>query len=105
MATSSVAKADFATLNYYDVWLPTLAPSEPLMKAGRAASSDAAWRKFERAFTAEMKKPGASRPLDALAALSHGASFSVGCYCEDESRCHRSILRRELLARGASIRG
>jgi uncharacterized protein YeaO (DUF488 family) len=99
-----VPKSEFAKRNYYDVWLPNLAPSEKLMQAGRAADTDAAWRTFDRAFTAEMKKPDASRLLDTLAALSHTADFAVGCYCEDESRCHRSILRRELKARGAAVR-
>jgi uncharacterized protein YeaO (DUF488 family) len=74
------------------------------MQMGRSAASDAAWRAFDRAFTAEMKKPDAARLLDALAALSHTANFAVGCYCEAESRCHRSILRRELQRRGAAIR-
>jgi uncharacterized protein YeaO (DUF488 family) len=99
-----VPKSEFANRDYYDVWLPNLAPSETVMQMGRAADSDAAWRRFARAFTAEIKKPDASRLLDALAALSHGADFAVGCYCEDESRCHRSILRRELQRRGAAIR-
>lgn len=98
-----VPKAEFATRDYYDVWLPNLAPSEKVMQMGRAAESDAGWRKFDRAFSAEMKKPDASRLLDALAALSHTSDFSVGCYCEDESRCHRSVLRRELQRRGASL--
>jgi len=105
-----VPKTEFATRDYYDVWLPNLAPSEPLMQAGRAAfareaaAGAAAWRRFDRAFTAEMRRPDASRLLDVLAALSHTANFSLGCYCEDESRCHRSILRRELQRRGAAIR-
>jgi uncharacterized protein YeaO (DUF488 family) len=99
-----VPKSAFAKQDWYDVWLPTLAPSEKVMKAGRAAEDATAWRGFDRAFTAEMKKPDAGRLLDTLAALSHTANFSVGCYCEDESRCHRSILRRELLRRGAAIR-
>jgi len=110
-----VPKTEFASRDYYDVWLPNLAPSERLMQAGRAASAlgasaskaaaaDADWRRFDRAFTAEIRKPDAARLLDALAALSHAADFAVGCYCEDESRCHRSILRRELERRGAAIR-
>lgn len=108
-----VPKAEFAKRDYYDVWLPNLAPSEKVMQAGRGASARRAsspkaaasdWRKFERAFRTEMKQPSAARLLDALAALSHTANFSVGCYCEDESRCHRSILRRELARRGAAIR-
>jgi uncharacterized protein YeaO (DUF488 family) len=99
-----VPKTEFASQNYYDVWLPNLAPSETVMKMGQAAANDAAWKKFDRAFSAELKKPDARRLLDALAALSHTANFSVGCYCEEESRCHRSILRRELKGRGAAIR-
>ena len=99
-----VPKTEFATRDYYDVWLPNLAPSEKVMQAGRTAATDAGWRRFDRAFTAEMKQPDAARLLDALAALSHTANFAVGCYCEDESRCHRSILRRELQRRGAAIR-
>jgi uncharacterized protein YeaO (DUF488 family) len=99
-----VAKAQFAKQDFYDVWLPNLAPSAALLKAGRGADSEAAWRRFDRAFTAELKQPGAARLLDALAALSHSSSFSLGCYCEDESRCHRSILRRELQRRGAALR-
>jgi len=99
-----VPKSEFARQNYYDVWLPNLAPSETVMQMGRAADSDAAWRRFDRAFSAEMRRPEASRLLDALAALSRSADFAVGCYCEDESRCHRSILRRELQRRGALLR-
>src|SRR5438270_11216554 len=72
-----VPKAEFATRDYYDVWLPNLAPSEQVVRLGLAARTDAEWRRFERAFTAEMKKPDASRLLDALAALSHGANFAV----------------------------
>jgi len=109
-----VPKSEFASRDYYDVWLPNLAPSESVLRAGRAAfarraaapraaESDAAWRRFDRAFTAEMKQRDAARLLDALAALSHSADFAIGCYCEDESRCHRSILRRELQRRGAAL--
>jgi uncharacterized protein YeaO (DUF488 family) len=99
-----VPRTQFASRDYYDVWLPNLAPSEPVMRMGLGATTDAEWRRFDRAFTAEMKKPDASRLLDTLAALSHGANFAVGCYCQNESRCHRSILRRELQRRGAAIR-
>lgn len=97
-----VPKADFAKRDVYDVWLPNLAPSEDLLKAGRAAQDDAArWRTFTRRYRAEMKRPDASRILDLLAALSKQTSFSVGCYCAEERRCHRSILRELLAARGA----
>jgi uncharacterized protein YeaO (DUF488 family) len=99
-----VPKAEFASRDYYDAWLPNLAPSETLMQAGRAAASEAEWRRFVRGYAAEMKKPDAAHLLDALAALSHTADFAVGCYCEDESRCHRSLLREELRRRGASLR-
>jgi uncharacterized protein YeaO (DUF488 family) len=99
-----VPKSAFATRDFYDVWLPNLAPSEPLVKMALKAGSDAEWRRFDRAFTAELKRPDASHLLDTLAALSHGANFAMGCYCEDEARCHRSILRRELQRRGAAIR-
>jgi uncharacterized protein YeaO (DUF488 family) len=99
-----VPKADFARRDFYDVWLPNLAPSEELLKAGQAAQDDAArWKAFARRYRAEMKQPDVSRVLDLLAALSHGTSLSVGCYCADESRCHRSILRELLAARGADV--
>jgi uncharacterized protein YeaO (DUF488 family) len=98
-----VAKADFARLNYYDVWLPNLAPSEELLKLALAARTDAQWKTFKRRYISEMKAPEKSRVLDTLAALSHGASFSVGCYCDDEARCHRSVLRQLLAERGADI--
>ncbi len=99
-----VRKADYAKLNYYDVWLPTLSPSAGLVREGLAAEDAAGWRRFDRRFTAELKHPDASHLLDALAALSHVGNFAMGCYCADEQRCHRSILRRELKRRGADIR-
>ena len=98
-----VAKADFATGNWYDVWLPNLAPSADLVKAALAAESEADWRLFVRRYRAEMAEPDNARVLDLLAALSHQANFSVGCYCADESRCHRSVLRALLAERGAAI--
>jgi uncharacterized protein YeaO (DUF488 family) len=98
-----VPKADFARLDYYDTWLPNLAPSAPLMAEGQAAQDDKAWAAFKRKFNAEMKQPEASHVLDLLAALSHQASFSLGCYCEDENHCHRSVLRQLLQERGADI--
>ena len=98
-----VPKHRIATLDYYDVWLPALAPSEALVKAARRADTAAAWRSFVRRYRAEMAGKDAGRLLDLLAALSHSASFSVGCYCEDESRCHRSVLRQLLEARGARL--
>lgn len=101
-----VPKAEFATRDYYDVWLPNLAPSEALMKEGLAAQasgSEAQWKAFARRYTAEMKAPERAHLLDALAALSHQTAFAVGCYCEDENRCHRSLLRGLLAERGAAI--
>ncbi len=101
-----VPKKDFARRDFYDVWLPDLAPSEALRKLGVAARDDAArWRSFARRYRAEMSRPEARRLLDLLAALSRTASFSVGGYCEDESRCHRSVLRELLGERGAAVAG
>ena len=98
-----VAKADFATLDYYDVWLPALAPSQPLVTLALRSTDEKSWKSFERKYRAEMKKPQPSHLLDLLAALSHQTNFSVGCYCEDESHCHRSILRELLAEHGASM--
>jgi uncharacterized protein YeaO (DUF488 family) len=99
-----VPKAEFGARDFYDVWLPELSPSEELRKAGQAAESDAEWGRFARRFRAEMAAPERARLLDLFAALSRSADFSVGCYCEDEARCHRSVLRELLLERGARIR-
>ncbi len=98
-----VPKSQYASGNFYDVWLPNLAPSEALLKAGRAADDERAWKTFMRRYRAEMDRTEASRVLDVLAALSHSADFSVGCYCADEARCHRSVLRALLAGRGAKI--
>jgi len=98
-----VPKTEYAARDLYDLWFPNLAPSEALLKEAAPAADERAWRSFERRFLAEMKTPGASRDLDLLAALSHQTNFAIGCYCEDESRCHRSILRALLQARGAEI--
>ncbi len=98
-----VPKTKFASQNWYDVWFPTLAPSVPTMRAAQKAQTEQEWRAFERKYRAEMAKAEASRALDVLAALSRHADFSVGCYCEDESRCHRSVLRELLAERGASL--
>jgi len=98
-----VPKAEFAKRDFYDTWLPNLAPSAELMAQGQAAQDDKDWAAFKRKFHAEMKLPDASHVLDLLATLSHHTSFSVGCYCEDENRCHRSVLRELLTARGAVI--
>jgi len=99
-----VPKDKFASGNWYDVWLPELSPSEATVKLGQKAESDSEWKAFARRYAKEMAAPTASRVLDLLAALSREADFSVGCYCEDEERCHRSILRRLLAERGATIR-
>jgi uncharacterized protein YeaO (DUF488 family) len=100
-----VAKRDYASRNFYDVWLPTLAPSEALVKQalGIAASDERSWKHFARKYRAEMKAPEARHLLDTLAALSHQTNFSVGCYCADEGRCHRSILRELLREYGADV--
>ena len=100
-----VPKAEFAKRDFYDVWLPTLAPSEALLKLGQSAESDAQWKTFKRRYLAEMKDSDKSRLLDTLAALSHHGSFAVGCYCENEARCHRSVLRELFAQRGAKITG
>lgn len=97
-----VPKAKYAELDYYDVWLPTLAPSPPLVRAAMQ-KTDGWWPAFARRFRAEMKRPEASHLLDTLAALSHQSNFSIGCYCEEESRCHRSLLRELLEQRHARI--
>lgn len=98
-----VAKDDFARLDYYDVWFPNLAPSADLVKEAMAAQDARGWKEFERKYRKEMAAPDRSRELDLLAALSHSAYLAVGCYCEDESRCHRSILRELLRERGAIL--
>jgi uncharacterized protein YeaO (DUF488 family) len=99
-----VPKDEFASRDFYDVWLPALAPSEPLVKAALQATTAAQWKSFTRHYLAEMKRPECARLLDLLEAMSHQSSFSVGCYCADEARCHRSLLRRLLVERGAEIR-
>ena len=98
-----VPKNQFASGNWYDVWYPDLAPTVETMKLGQAANSDAQWKAFEKAFRREMKEPEPSRTLELLAALSRHANFSLGCYCENETRCHRSILRHLLQEAGAHI--
>jgi uncharacterized protein YeaO (DUF488 family) len=98
-----VPKARFSEDDWYDVWFPNLAPSVATMKLGRSASSPTEWSSFVKKYKAEMAAPCARHDLELLAALSHTANFSVGCYCESENRCHRSILRRLLLERGAEV--
>lgn len=98
-----VPKARFARDDWYDLWLPDLAPSEALVKQAQRASSEADWKAFARKYRKEMASPAASRLLDLLALLSLSANFAVGCYCEDEARCHRSVLRALLAERGALL--
>jgi uncharacterized protein YeaO (DUF488 family) len=98
-----VPKAEWASRDLYDVWLPNVAPSEALLKLGHAATDERSWRRFAARYRSEMKRPDPSRVLDLLAALSHQTNFSIGCYCPDEARCHRSLLRQLLLERGAAV--
>jgi len=100
-----VPKSRFAKLDYYDVWLPNLSPSQKLVTFALRSRDDKSWKTFERKFRGEMNQPDASRVLDLLAALSHQTNFSLGCYCENENRCHRSILRKLLAERGAKFDG
>jgi uncharacterized protein YeaO (DUF488 family) len=99
-----VPKSEYASQNWYDVWFPNLAPSAETVKLAQEAKTDRDWAAFVKRYRAEMAEPDASRTLDLLAALSHQTGFSVGCYCADESRCHRSVLRALLAERGADVR-
>lgn len=100
-----VRKEDYGSKDIYDVWFPNLSPSEALLREAFPVTDEKTWRTFKRRFLSEMKKsPEATRDLDLLAALSHHADFSIGCYCEDETRCHRSILKELLDMRGAEIK-
>ena len=98
-----VPKAQFSTQNWYDVWFPNLAPSVDTMKLGQAAASPAHWSAFTRKYKAEMAAPEARHDLELLAVLSQATNFSVGCYCEDEGHCHRSILKQLLVGSGAKV--
>ncbi len=98
-----VRKERYARDDWFDVWLPNLAPSAPIVAAARKADTEAGWRRFMKRYEAEMKRPEVVHLLDALAALSHHADFSVGCYCEDESHCHRGVLGRILERHGAKV--
>ncbi len=98
-----VPRSRFAADDWYDVWYPDLAPSQETIARLKASPGAAGWKRFEREYRAEMKAPHASRSLDLLATLSQHADFAVGCYCEDEARCHRSILRELLAGKGARI--
>jgi uncharacterized protein YeaO (DUF488 family) len=98
-----VPKSDFARLDYYDVWFPNLSPSAELVQEAQGAADDRAWAVFRRKFRREMSEPERSRELDVLAALSHQTNLAIGCYCVEESRCHRSVLRELLAERGADL--
>lgn len=98
-----VPKAEFSTQNWYDVWFPNLAPSVETMQLGQAATSPPQWAAFVRKYRAEMAAPHATHDMELLAALSQTADFSVGCYCEREDRCHRSILKQLLIEHGAKV--
>lgn len=98
-----VKKERYAADNWFDVWFPVLAPSAELVGKGQSATSERDWAAFVRVYLKEMNAAAPSRTLDLLAALSHDASFSVGCYCENEARCHRSVMRTLLVGRGAQV--
>ena len=98
-----VPKSEFASRDFYDAWLPELAPSDTLVKAGQSAATDRDWRAFARRYRSEMAQPAAARLIELLSALSGTTSLSIGCYCADEARCHRSILKELLEAHGAVI--
>jgi uncharacterized protein YeaO (DUF488 family) len=98
-----VPKDEFARRDFYDVWFPELSPSQPLVTQAMAAEGEREWAAFVRAFRKEMARPEARHALDLVAALSHGTDLSIGCYCEDESRCHRSVLRELLADAGATF--
>ncbi len=98
-----VPKSQHAAQDWYDVWFPELAPSAEAVKLARAAGTDRQWAGFVKRYRAEMAAPARTRILDLLAALSHQSNFSVGCYCADELRCHRSVLRELLKERGARV--
>lgn len=99
-----VPKSEFSARNFYDVWFPLLSPSPETLKRGQEATTEKEWNAFIRRYRAEMAKPEATAALNLLAALSRSADFSVGCYCEDESHCHRSVLRELLRERGATVK-
>jgi len=98
-----VPKAEFAARDFYDVWLPTVAPSQEAMDIAHAATTPAQWQAFLRRYRSEMKRPDAAHAIALLAALSHASNVSVGCYCEDETHCHRHMLRQLLRDAGAAI--
>ncbi len=98
-----VRKEDFAAKDFFDVWFPNLSPGAELVKEAQSAADQHSWSIFKKRFRAEMSRPDASRELDLLAALSHQTNMSLGCYCEKEEKCHRSVLRELLAERGADL--
>lgn len=98
-----IPKSEYAQRNFYDVWLPIISPSENLLKEAKTIKTDKEWLAFKRKFRAELNSSGGSKVLDLLAALSHQTNISLGCYCENEARCHRSVLKELLIERGAKI--
>lgn len=98
-----IPKSEFSTQNWYDVWYPNLAPSVETMKLGQQATTPAQWTAFAKKYRSEMSTPEASHTLELLAALSQQSNFSVGCYCENEAHCHRSVLRALLVEKGAKV--
>ena len=98
-----VPKSEFASQNWYDVWFPNLAPSVETMKRGQEAQTPAQWAAFTKKYRNEMATPETARTIELLAALSRQTNFSVGCYCENEAHCHRSVLRELLVEKGATV--
>ena len=98
-----VPKSEFASQNWYDVWFPNLAPSAETMKLGQEARTPAQWAAFVKKYRTEMATPENSHAIELLAVLSHQTNFSVGCYCENEAHCHRSVLRELLTEKGAKV--
>ena len=98
-----VPKSKYSSQNWYDVWLPNVAPTNELMKIGQAVETEKDWISFAKKYRTELKNPEKSRIIDLLAALSHNSNISVGCYCENQARCHRSVLKEVLAERGAKI--
>ena len=98
-----VRKEDYASKGFFDVWFPNLSPSPELIKDAKSADDERSWSAFKKRFRAEMSRPNTSKELDLLAALSHQTNMSLGCYCENQERCHRSVLRELLVERGADL--
>jgi len=98
-----VPKSEFASRNWYDIWFPLLAPSLEIMQLAQEAKTPAQWERFAKRYRAEMAKPEAQHAIELLAIFSQHTNFSVGCYCEDEARCHRSMLRELLIEKGAKV--